>query len=172
MGDVALNKSKGNVMSTLRNLMLGAALAGFAAMPLAAITIGVGTSVALTAVPDVAASTTTTTTNGTTTEGTVAADGTTGHAAATGTGVTSKMNADFQGSTVISADGMTVGKVRIVTDNADGSLLVWVDLDPTIKAKAHTFTLNIAADSQADGSLLLGWTQADLVAALDAQIAG
>lgn len=155
-------------MSTLRNLMLGAALAGLAAMPLAAVTIGVGSSVALTAVPDVAAGAAASTT----TEGTVAADGTTGNMAATGTGVTSKMNADYAGIPVISADGKTVGKVRIVTDNADGSLLIWVDMDPSIPAKAHTFTLNVAADAQAEGSVLLGWSQADLVAALDAQVAG
>ncbi len=156
-------------MSTLRNLMLGAALAGFAAMPLAAVTIGVGTSVKLTAVPEVAAGAGAATA---TADATVAADGTTGAAPVTGTGVTSKMNADFQGSPVISADGKTVGKVRIVTDNADGSLLIWVDLDPSLTAKSHTFTLNVGADTQADGSVLLGWTQADLIAALDAQVAG
>ena len=154
-------------MSNLRNLMLGATLAGFAALPVAAMTVGTGTSVVLTAVPDVSASATTTTT---TTNDTVAADGTTGANAVAGSGVTSMLNAQYAGSPVISSDGMNVGKVRIVTDNPDGSLLVWVDLDAAIQAKAHTFTVTIAKDSQADGSLLLGWTQADLIAALDAQV--
>ena len=158
-------------MSNLRNLMLGATLAGFAALPVAAMTVGTGTSVVLTAVPDVSASAmATTTTTTTTTNDTVAADGTTGANAVAGSGVTSMLNAQYAGSPVISSDGMNVGKVRIVTDNPDGSLLVWVDLDAAIQAKAHTFTVTIAKDSQADGSLLLGWTQADLIAALDAQV--
>jgi hypothetical protein len=157
---------KGTIMSNLRTLMLGATLVGFAALPVAAMTIGTGTNVVLTAVPEVAASAMATTND------TAPADGTTGANAVAGSGVTSMVNADFAGSPVISADGMNLGKVRVVTDNADGSLLVWVDLDKAIAAKSHTFTVTIGKDSQADGSLLLGWTQAELIAALDAQVQG
>lgn len=155
-------------MSNLRTLMLGATLVGFAALPVAAMTIGTGTSVVLTAVPEVATSSSTTAT----TNDSMATSGTTGADAAVGSGVTSMTNADYAGSPVISADGMNLGKVRIVTDNADGSLLVWVDLDKAIVAKSHTFTVTIAKDSHADGSLQLGWTQAELIAALDAQVQG
>ena len=147
-------------MSNLRNLMLSAALVGFAALPAAALNIGTGESTMLTVVPPAMASDTTATDTTTTkdTTGTVNTD------------VLSPDHDKFAGNTVVSADGMKLGAVRAVNMNADGSMMVFVDLDPTVTSKAQAFSINLAANTQADGSLQLGWTQAELVAALDAQV--
>ena len=147
-------------MSNIRNLMLSAALVGFAALPAAALNIGTGESTMLTVVPPASASDTTSTetTTATDTTGTANSD------------VMAPDNDKFAGNTVISADGMKLGAVRAVNLNSDGSMMVFIDLDPTVTSKAQAFTINLAANTQADGSLQLGWTQAELVAALDAQV--
>lgn len=147
-------------MSNIRNLMLSAALVGFAALPAAALNIGTGESTMLTVVPPAVSS------DATSTDTTASTD-TTGTA---NTDVLSPDNDKFAGSTVVSADGMKVGAVRAVNMNADGSMMVFVDLDQTVTSKAKAFSINLAANTQADGSLQLGWTQAELVAALDAQV--
>ena len=147
-------------MSNIRNLMLSAALVGFAALPAAALNIGTGESTMLTVVPPAASSDTTSTDTTASTDSTGTAN----------TDVLSHDNDKFAGSTVVSADGMKVGAVRAVNMNADGSMMVFVDLDQTVTSKAKAFSINLAANTQADGSLQLGWTQAELVAALDAQV--
>jgi len=140
--------------------MLSAALVGFAALPAAALNIGTGESTMLTVVPPAPAgdTTATTTTTSTDTTGTANSD------------VTAPDNAMFAGNTVISADGMKLGSVRAVNLNSDGSMMMFIDLDTSVVSKAQAFTINLAENTQADGSIQLGWTQAELVAALDAQV--
>jgi len=113
-------------MSNIRNLMLSAALVGFAALPAAALNIGTGESTMLTVVPPAASSDTTSTDTTASTDSTGTAN----------TDVLSPDNDKFAGSTVVSADGMKVGAVRAVNMNSDGSMMVFVDLDQTVTSKA------------------------------------
>lgn len=78
----------------------------------------------------------------------------------------------FKGNEVMTKDAKKIGLVDGVYNAADGSLVVLIALDSDIASKSSvkTFTVPLPADMVADGSLTLGWTEADLFKALSSNL--
>jgi hypothetical protein len=75
----------------------------------------------------------------------------------------------FKGNEVRTLDQIVIGQVDGVMMGADGSTVVLIALNGDIASKSSvkTFTVPVPADTTADGSVTLGWTEADLFKALD-----
>lgn len=74
---------------------------------------------------------------------------------------------EFVDDVVLSADGTTIGKVTGVTMNSAGMLKLMVDLDPAVENEIRNFSVTVAADAVADGTINLGWTAEELMATLN-----
>jgi len=77
----------------------------------------------------------------------------------------------FIGDMVIARDGRNIGTISKAYINADGSTAIVVELAEEIPTQARQFTLDVAAAVTPDGDLVLGWTQPELIANLDARFA-
>lgn len=99
----------------------------------------------------------------------VAADGTVESGAAVD-GAEVAVAADFTGKSVMSSDGVLIGHVLSAEDNVDGDMKVIVTLDGegTGDLMGKSFAVVVAADTSEE--VKLGWTQAELMAAITAQM--
>lgn len=77
----------------------------------------------------------------------------------------------FVGNEVRTKDQIVIGQVESVYE-ADGGPVALVTLNSDFGAKSSvkSFTVPLASDMAADGSLTLGWTEAELIAAISSNI--
>lgn len=78
----------------------------------------------------------------------------------------------FIGNEVRTKDQVVIGQVESVFEGEDGFPVVLITINSDIAAKSSvkSFTVPMAADTTADGSLTLAWTEAELFIALDSQL--
>ncbi|WP_309666186.1 hypothetical protein [Tabrizicola sp.] len=78
----------------------------------------------------------------------------------------------FIGNEVRTKDQIVIGQVEGVYEDADGALIVIVTINGDIASKSSvkSFTVPMPKDMVADGSLTLGWTEAELFVALSSQL--
>ncbi len=78
----------------------------------------------------------------------------------------------FVGNEVRTKDQIVIGQVEAVYEGADGAPTAVVTLNSDIAAQSSvkSFTVPLTADSAADGSLTLGWTEGELFAALSGNL--
>ena len=81
------------------------------------------------------------------------------------------MTSKFIGNTVVTQDGTTIGTVQKVMVTTKGQNMVYVTIDAPEGANLDTFILVIDPKAQADGTIKLGWTKAELNAELQKQLA-
>lgn len=74
----------------------------------------------------------------------------------------------FIGNEVRTKDQVVIGQVEGVYEGADGFMMVLITINSDIAAKSSvkSFTIPLASDTSADGSLTLGWTETELYTAL------
>jgi hypothetical protein len=86
--------------------------------------------------------------------------------------VTMMEDSAFKGNEVRTKDQVVIGLVEGVYQGADGApvALIAINSDIAAKSSVKTFTLPLPADATADGSLTLGWTEAELFTALSGQL--
>ena len=87
------------------------------------------------------------------------------------TTVTVMSDSAFVGNEVRTKDLIVIGQVENVYE-ADGGPVAVVTLNSDFGAKSSvkSFTVPLAGDVTADGSLTLGWTEAELIAAISSNI--
>lgn len=87
------------------------------------------------------------------------------------TTVTVMSDSAFVGNEVRTKDQIVIGQVENVYE-ADGGPVAVVTLNSDFGAKSSvkSFTVPLAGDVTADGSLTLGWTEAELIAAISSNI--
>ncbi len=78
----------------------------------------------------------------------------------------------FKGNEVRTKDQVVIGLVDAVYDGGDGVPMALISLKSDIASKSSvkTFTVPLATDMVADGSLTLGWTETELFTALSSQL--
>ncbi len=78
----------------------------------------------------------------------------------------------FVGNEVRTKDQIVIGQVDGVFEGADGALMVLVTINAEVSSKSSvkTFTVPLSSDMVADGSLTLGWTEAELFTNLSSQL--
>lgn len=78
----------------------------------------------------------------------------------------------FVGNEVRTKDQIVIGQVETVYEGSDGGPVAVVTLNSDFGAKSSvkSFTVPLAADMTADGSLTLGWTEAELITAISSNI--
>jgi hypothetical protein len=78
----------------------------------------------------------------------------------------------FVGNEVRTKDQIVIGQVETVYQGSDGGPVAVVTLNSDFGAKSSvkSFTVPLATDMSADGSLTLGWTEAELIAAISSNI--
>ena len=78
----------------------------------------------------------------------------------------------FVGNEVRTKDQIVVGQVEAVYEGSDGAPVAVVTLNSDFGAKSSvkSFTVPLGADMTSDGSLILGWTESELIAAVSANI--
>lgn len=78
----------------------------------------------------------------------------------------------FVGNEVRTKDQIVIGLVDAVYEGPDGAPMAVVALKSDIAAQSpvKTFTVPLASDMTADGSLTLAWTQGELFAALSSNL--
>lgn len=78
----------------------------------------------------------------------------------------------FVGNEVRTKDQVVIGLVESIYEGSDGNPMAVVALKSDIAAQSpvKTFTVPLAKDMTADGSLTLGWTEGELFAALSANL--
>lgn len=78
----------------------------------------------------------------------------------------------FVGNEVRTKDDVVIGQVAGVYEGSDGAQVVLIEINSDIAAKSSvkSFTVPLPSDTTADGSLTLGWTEADLYIALSSQL--
>ena len=81
------------------------------------------------------------------------------------------LTSKFIGNTVVTKDGTTIGTVQQVMVTTNGQNMVYVTIAAPDGANLDTFVLVIDPKAQADGTLKLGWTKAELDAELQKQLA-
>lgn len=88
------------------------------------------------------------------------------------TSVTVMGDSAFVGNEVRTKDQIVIGQVDSVYDSGDGTPLAVVTLNSDFGAKSSvkSFTVPLASDMTSDGSLTLGWTEAELIAAISSNI--
>jgi hypothetical protein len=74
----------------------------------------------------------------------------------------------FIGNEVRTKDQIVIGQVESVYQGSDGAPVTVITLNSDVAAQSSvkSFTVPLAADTTADGSLTLGWTEGELLAAL------
>jgi hypothetical protein len=74
----------------------------------------------------------------------------------------------FIGNEVRTKDQIVIGQVESVYQGSDGAPVAVITLNSDVAAQSSvkSFTVPLAADTTADGSLTLGWTEGELLAAL------
>jgi hypothetical protein len=102
----------------------------------------------------------------------MSADAKLGAAPADMTTVKMMEDSAFVGNEVKTKDQINIGLVEGVYENADGSQSILITLASDIAAKSSvkSFTVPLTSDMTADGSLTLGWTEAELFTALSSQL--
>lgn len=88
------------------------------------------------------------------------------------TTVTAVEGSAFVGNEVRTKDQVVIGQIESVYEGSDGAPVAVVTLNSDFGAKSSvkSFTVPLAADMAADGSLTLGWTETELIAAISANI--
>jgi hypothetical protein len=88
------------------------------------------------------------------------------------TTVTVMSDSAFVGNEVRTKDQIVIGQVESVYDGGDGTPMAVVTLNSDFGAKSSvkSFTVPLASDMTADGSLTLGWTESELIAAISSNI--
>ena len=78
----------------------------------------------------------------------------------------------FKGNEVRTKDQIVIGLVDGVMEAKDGSTVVLITLNSDVGAKSSvkSFTVPLPKDTTADGSLTLGWNEADLFKALSSNL--
>lgn len=78
----------------------------------------------------------------------------------------------FVGNEVRTKDQIVIGQVESVYEGPDGMPVVLITINSDIAAKSSvkSFTMPLASDMTADGSLTLAWTETELFIALDSQL--
>jgi hypothetical protein len=78
----------------------------------------------------------------------------------------------FVGNEVRTKDQIVIGQVDTIYEGSDGGPVAVVTLNSDFGAKSSvkSFTVPLAADMTADGSLTLGWTEAELITAISSNI--
>ena len=86
--------------------------------------------------------------------------------------VTVMSDSTFVGNEVRTKDQIVIGQVESVYDGGDGAPVAVVTLNSDFGAKSSvkSFTVPLGSDTTADGSLTLGWTEAELIAAISSHI--
>lgn len=87
------------------------------------------------------------------------------------TTVTVMSDSAFVGNEVRTKDQIVIGQIESVYE-ADGGPVAVVTLNSDFGAKSSvkSFTVPLAGDMTADGSLTLGWTESELIAAISSNI--
>jgi hypothetical protein len=139
-------------MTKMKLLAASTAIAALMAMPVAALTVTVDSELStdLTALGA---------------DATVATEVTSDVAPDAG----SEAAAAFVGDVVVSSDGVTVGVVESATTEAGAQTKLVIALDGSVDTKAEKFALTIDAAAVSDTEILLPWTKAELVSALDSK---
>ncbi len=102
---------------------------------------------------------------------TAVADGTSNLGTAPGQSITSVSEA-YVGNSVMSSDGQMLGTISSAATQEDGTTVVLVDLDQEVGANTDNFEVMLAAGQESQGEVLLMWSKAEILAALNAQIDG
>ena len=78
----------------------------------------------------------------------------------------------FKGNEVKTKDQIVIGQIEGIYEGADGNLVALITLNSDVASKSSVknFTVPLASDTTADGSLTLGWTEADLFKALSSNL--
>ena len=76
----------------------------------------------------------------------------------------------FLGNVVVTSDGKEIGTIDKVWLDAEGGSHVQVKLKDMSGKDYDRFTIAVQPDLKADGTLQLGWTEAELMAALEAEV--
>lgn len=77
----------------------------------------------------------------------------------------------FVGNEVRTKDQIVIGQVDSVFEAEGGPVaVVTLNSDFGAKSSVKSFTVPLASDMTADGSLTLGWTEAELIAAISSNI--
>ncbi|NEX44889.1 hypothetical protein [Pseudotabrizicola algicola] len=100
---------------------------------------------------------------------TAVADGTSTVGTAAGHSITPVSEA-YVGNAVLSSDGQRLGTISSAATQADGTTIILVDLDQEVGAMADNFQVMLAAGQEAQGDVLLIWSKAEILAALNAQL--
>jgi hypothetical protein len=88
------------------------------------------------------------------------------------TSVTADESSAFVGNEVRTKDQIVIGQVESVYEGSDGAPVAVITLNSDFgsKSSVKSFTVPLAADTTADGSLTLGWTETELIAAISSNI--
>jgi hypothetical protein len=87
------------------------------------------------------------------------------------TTVTVMSDSAFVGNEVRTKDQIVIGQVESVYESDGGPVaLVTLNSDFGAKSSVKSFTVPLAGDMTADGSLTLGWTESELIAAISSNI--
>ena len=88
------------------------------------------------------------------------------------TTVTVMTDSAFVGNEVRTKDQIVIGQVESVYDGGDGAPMAVVTLNSDFgsKSSVKSFTVPLGTDMTADGSLTLGWTESELIAAISSNI--
>ena len=88
------------------------------------------------------------------------------------TTITMMEDSAFMGNEVRTKDQIVIGLVDGVYAGADGAPIVMITLNSDVGAKSSvkSFTVPLTSDMTADGSLTLGWTEAELFTALSGNL--
>lgn len=78
----------------------------------------------------------------------------------------------FVGNEVRTKDQIVIGQIESVYEGSDGAPVALVTLNSDFGAKSSvkSFTVPLGSDMTADGSLTLGWTETELIAAISSNI--
>jgi Na+/H+-dicarboxylate symporter len=78
----------------------------------------------------------------------------------------------FVGNEVRTKDQIVIGQVENVYEGSDGMPVAVITLNSDFGAKSSvkSFTVPLGMDTAADGSLTLGWTETELIAAISGNI--
>lgn len=143
-------------MLNLRTILATTAIAALAAFPVAALTVDTSADVQLTPLTEA--------------EATAAANAmTSADAAATPVAPDA---AAFAANAVVSADDEVIGTVSGVEQGDGGNIKLIIALDASIGSQVKAFSVQLAPDAKADGTVKLGWNKADLLSTLESQVAG
>jgi len=144
-------------MFTVRTILATTAIAALTAFPVTALTLDAAADVQLNAMTDVEAIASTET------------------AVATNDAAMKALSLEaqaFASNTVVSSDDQAIGLVQRVQQGDGGNIELIIAFDSSIVGKVKGFSIQLAPDAKADGTLKLAWTKADLLTTLDAQVAG